>query len=144
MRFYISKGAAVDEPGGELRATPLHWATRLVFDLVTLLTKSKNLKSSFPFRQGHLMPVIILMKHGANPAFLDAEGFACIHIAAQFGHTAVIAYFVAKGVDINAQDINGFTPLMHCCIKHLRLIFLNPPVTISLSDRPGHFFQLGF
>lgn len=28
MKYFISKGAAIDEPGGDLRATPLHWATR--------------------------------------------------------------------------------------------------------------------
>lgn len=28
MKYYILKGVAFDEPGGELQATPLHWATR--------------------------------------------------------------------------------------------------------------------
>lgn len=64
------------------------------------------------------------MKHGADPAFVDAEGLACIHVAAQFGHTAVIAYFIAKGVDLNVQDVNGLTPLMHCTLKHLRLVYV--------------------
>lgn len=73
-------------------------------------------------RQGHLMTVVLLMQHGANADFVDAEGLACIHVAAQFGHTAVIAYFVAKGVDINVQDIKGFTPLMHCACKHTRYV----------------------
>lgn len=31
MRYYISKGALVDKPGGELQATPLHWATRYTY-----------------------------------------------------------------------------------------------------------------
>lgn len=62
------------------------------------------------------------MKHGANPVLADAEGLACIHVAAEFGHTAVIAYFIAKGVDLNAQDANGLTPLMRCTLKHLRLV----------------------
>lgn len=69
------------------------------------------------------MSVILLMQHGANPEFIDAEGLACIHVAAQFGHTAVIAYFIAKGIDINSLDNNGLTPLMHCTIKHLRYPF---------------------
>lgn len=66
------------------------------------------------------MAVVLLIQHGADPCFVDAEGLACIHVAAQFGHTAVIAYFVAKGVNINSQDVNGFTPLMHCAFKHTR------------------------
>jgi palmitoyltransferase len=28
IKYFISKGAAADEPGGVLQATPLHWATR--------------------------------------------------------------------------------------------------------------------
>lgn len=28
IRYYVSKGATVDAVGGELLATPLHWATR--------------------------------------------------------------------------------------------------------------------
>jgi palmitoyltransferase len=27
-RFYISKGAVVDQLGGDLNSTPLHWAIR--------------------------------------------------------------------------------------------------------------------
>lgn len=27
-RYYISKGAIVDQLGGDLNSTPLHWATR--------------------------------------------------------------------------------------------------------------------
>jgi len=28
-RYFISKGAVVDKIGGDLKSTPLHWATRL-------------------------------------------------------------------------------------------------------------------
>ncbi|XKL65461.1 hypothetical protein PGB90_008881 [Kerria lacca] len=119
IRYYISKGIIVDEPGGELLATPLHWATR----------------------QGHLMSVILLMQHGANPEFIDAEGLACIHVAAQFGHTAVIAYFIAKGIDINSLDNNGLTPLMHCTIKHLSLdparLLIKFGASTSLQEKIG-------
>lgn len=30
-RYYISKGAIVDQLGGDLNSTPLHWATRFKF-----------------------------------------------------------------------------------------------------------------
>jgi palmitoyltransferase len=66
------------------------------------------------------MAIVLLMQHGADPNFLDAEGLTCVHIAAQFGHTAVLAYMIAKGVDVNAQDVNGLTPLMYCALKHMR------------------------
>lgn len=90
IRYFISKGAVVDAVGGELLATPLHWATR----------------------QGHLGSVTLLMQYGADPSLRDGEGCSCIHLAAQFGHTAIVAYLVAKGVNPNMQDRNGMTPLM--------------------------------
>lgn len=30
IRYYVSKGAIVDAVGGDLLATPLHWASRFV------------------------------------------------------------------------------------------------------------------
>lgn len=71
MQFFIEKGAEVDAVGGELNATPLHWATR----------------------QGHLDAAVILMNAGADPSLRDAEGCSCIHLAAQFGHTALVSTF---------------------------------------------------
>lgn len=62
------KGAEVNAVGGELHATPLHWATR----------------------QGHLDACVILMNANADPALRDAEGCSCLHLAAQFGHTALV------------------------------------------------------
>lgn len=72
MVFLIEKGAEVDAVGGELNATPLHWATR----------------------QGHLDAAVILMNAGADPTLRDAEGCSCIHLAAQFGHTALVSIFI--------------------------------------------------
>lgn len=44
-------------------------------------------------------------------------GCQCIHLAAQFGHTAIVAYLVAKGQNVNAADKNGMTPLMWSCYR---------------------------
>lgn len=91
VSYLISIGADVNAIGGDLESTPLHWATR----------------------QGHLSMVILLMSNGADPSILDGEGANSLHLAAQFGHTAIVAYFVASGsVDINSPDSNGMTPLM--------------------------------
>lgn len=95
IRYFVSKGAIVDAVGGELLATPLHWATR----------------------QGHLGSVTLLMQYGADPNITDAEGCACIHVAAQFGHTSIVAYLIAKGVSVNSQDSTGMTPLMWSSYK---------------------------
>lgn len=46
MKYYISKGINVDEPGGELQATPLHWATRysIVFWYVSACTSGTDVE----------------------------------------------------------------------------------------------------
>lgn len=58
MVFLVDKGAEVDAVGGELNATPLHWATR----------------------QGHLDAVVILKNAGADPTLRDAEGCSWCYI----------------------------------------------------------------
>ena len=95
VKYYISKGAAVDAIGGDLHSTPLHWATR----------------------QGHLNMVILLIQHRADPSLLDGDGCNCLHLAAQNGFTSIVAYFIAKGQDINAPDLNGMTPLMWSSLR---------------------------
>lgn len=52
---------------------------------------------SLSFRQGHLSMVVQLMKYGADPSLIDGEGCSCVHLAAQFGHTSIVAYLIAKG-----------------------------------------------
>ncbi|XP_047373375.1 palmitoyltransferase ZDHHC13 isoform X3 [Sciurus carolinensis] len=90
VKFYISKGAVVDQLGGDLNSTPLHWA----------------------IRQGHLPMVILLLQHGADPSLIDGEGFSSIHLAVLFQHMPIIAYLISKGQSVNMTDVNGQTPLM--------------------------------
>ncbi|XP_055383554.1 palmitoyltransferase Hip14 isoform X2 [Condylostylus longicornis] len=107
IKYFLEKGAVVDAVGGELNATPLHWATR----------------------QGHLKAVVILMSAGADPSLRDAEGCSCLHIAAQFGHTALVAYFIARGVNPDLQDRGGMTALMWAAWKVVAL----DPVRLLLT-----------
>lgn len=89
--FLLERGADVRAVGGELKSSPVHWAVR----------------------QGHLPMVVLLVRHGADPTVLDAEGCNCLHLAAQLGHTAVAAYLVAKKCcDVDGPDANGMTALM--------------------------------
>ncbi|KAJ8248928.1 hypothetical protein GJAV_G00229280, partial [Gymnothorax javanicus] len=90
VKYYISKGAIVDQLGGDLNSTPLHWAVR----------------------QGHLSMVIRLMRYGADPSLLDGEGFRCLHLAVLFQHMPIAAYLMAKGQDVDTPDLNGQSPLM--------------------------------
>lgn len=107
VRYFLDKGATVDAIGGELNATPLHWATR----------------------QGHLHSVVMLMNAGADPTIRDAEGCSCIHLAAQFGHTALVAYFIARGVSPDLQDRSGMTALMWAAWKVVEI----DPVRLLLT-----------
>uniref|UniRef100_S4RHH1 Palmitoyltransferase n=1 Tax=Petromyzon marinus TaxID=7757 RepID=S4RHH1_PETMA len=117
VKFYISKGAIVDQLGGDLNSTPLHWATR----------------------QGHLSMVVLLMKYGTDPSLLDGEGCSCIHLAAQFQHTAIVAYLIAKGLDVDMMDQNGMTPLMWAAYRTYGVdptrLLLTFNATVNLGDK---------
>ena len=39
-------------------------------------------------------------------------GFSCLHLAAQHGHSAIVAYLIAKGQDVDLPDSSGMTALM--------------------------------
>lgn len=77
-KYLIGIGVSVDPIGGELESTPLNWAAR----------------------SGHVHMVIYLMNNGASPLLFDVEGFSTIHLAAMFGHSNVVAYLLAKGIDV--------------------------------------------
>uniref|UniRef100_A0A8D3D2I3 Palmitoyltransferase n=1 Tax=Scophthalmus maximus TaxID=52904 RepID=A0A8D3D2I3_SCOMX len=117
VKYYISKGAIVDQLGGDLNSTPLHWATR----------------------QGHLSMVVQLMKYGADPSLIDGEGCSCGHLAAQFGHTSIVAYLIAKGQDVDMMDQNGMTPLMWAAYRTHSVdptrLLLTFNVSVNLGDK---------
>jgi len=88
IEFYLSHGAIVDQIGGDLQASPLHWAVR----------------------SGHLHAVITLIRHGADPLIADKEGLNCVMVAAAFEHAHVLSYILAKydhTFDINVRDNEG-------------------------------------
>ncbi|XP_074594797.1 palmitoyltransferase ZDHHC17-like [Brevipalpus obovatus] len=89
VKYFLAKGADPNAIGGDLKSTPLHWATR----------------------QGHLRMIVLLIQNKADPKIMDGEGCNCLHLAAQFGHTSIVAYLLAKGLDINTPDTNGMTAL---------------------------------
>ena len=129
--FLIQNGAQVDPVGGDLRSAPIHWAVR----------------------QGHLPMVVKLLAHGADPTFKDAEGCDCLHLAAQLGHTAIVAYLVAKGCPVNSPDGNGMTPLMWSCLRVTNSmdptrLLLTMGASVSITDAghgnsPLHWALLG-
>jgi len=116
VQYYINHGAVIDQLGGNLNATALHWA----------------------IRQGHLDTVILLMKYGADPSVFDSEGCSGLHLASQFGHTSIVAYLISKGQDVDMVDKNGMTPVMWASYRSfstdpLRLI-LNMGASVNSCD----------
>lgn len=100
--------------------------------LITTISFSYN-NNNFQFRQGHLGSVTLLMQYGADPSHWDAEGCACIHVAAQLGHTSIVAYLIAKGTSPNVADKSGMTPLMWSCHKVTRYV-----TSLYLSSHLGY------
>ncbi|KAL1006998.1 hypothetical protein UPYG_G00080410 [Umbra pygmaea] len=90
VKYYMLKGAIIDQLGGDLNSTPLHWA----------------------IRQGHLSMVIQLLKYGADPSVVDGEGYRSLHLAILFQHMPIASYLMAKGQEVDLPDLNGQTPLM--------------------------------
>ncbi|KAI4830544.1 hypothetical protein KUCAC02_002168 [Chaenocephalus aceratus] len=90
VKFYISKGSLVDQLGGDLNSSPLHWA----------------------IRQGHLPMVIQLIRYGADSSIADGEGYSALHLSILFQHMGIAAYLMAKGQEVDGPDCNGQTPLM--------------------------------
>jgi len=111
--YYLSAGAVIDAIGGDLKSTPLHWA----------------------IRQGHQSMVALLMKHGADPMLADCDGCSAIHIAAKTNRWELVAYLVAKGIDIDIFDNNGKTPLMWAVSHTEELDIIR--VLISLGADPN-------
>ncbi|KFO70172.1 Palmitoyltransferase ZDHHC13, partial [Cuculus canorus] len=97
VKYYISKGAVVDQLGGDLNSTPLHWA----------------------IRQGHLPMVMLLLKCGADPSLIDGEGYSSLHLAVVFQRLPIVGYLISKGQNIDTTDLNGQTPLMLAAQKAL-------------------------
>ena len=64
----------VDQLGGDLYASPLHWAVR----------------------SGHLESVVVLIRAGADPLIKDKEGLNCVMVASAFEHSQCLAYILAK------------------------------------------------
>ena len=62
-----------------IETTPLNWAAR----------------------SGHIDMVAHLIKNGADPNAKDNDGYSTIHLSSMFNHPLVVAYLLAKGVEVS-------------------------------------------
>lgn len=111
VKYLITTGAIVDQKGGNLDATPLHWAVR----------------------QGLLNMVVLLMQYGADSHSTDIEGCTCLHVACQLSQTAVAAYLISKGMDVDLLDNNGMTPLMWVAYRSFGIDTMRLLLTMGAS-----------
>ncbi|RXM29121.1 Palmitoyltransferase ZDHHC17 [Acipenser ruthenus] len=87
VKYYISKGSIVDQLGGDLNSTPLHWATSVdPTRLLLTFNVSVNLGD----------------KYHKNTA---------LHWAVLAGNTTVISLLLEAGAHVDSQNIKGETPL---------------------------------
>ena len=77
--------------------------------------------------------VVILVQAGADIDHRDGEGCAALHLAAQFGHTSIVGYLIAKGQGVNTQDQNGMTALMWAAYRTSSLDPVRLLVTLGSS-----------
>lgn len=63
-------------------------------------------------RWGHIEVIKFLISKGANPKLKSKDGSSALHIASQNAKNDTIKYLVEIGLDINAQDNFGDTPLV--------------------------------
>lgn len=88
--YLISMGALVDSRGGDLDATPLHWACR--YGLVYIAD--------------------FLLKNGADPNACDSQGFNALHLLIHSLNIMLVLYLlVLTAVDVDSPDPNARTPL---------------------------------
>ncbi|KAG0740430.1 hypothetical protein G6F57_004835 [Rhizopus arrhizus] len=91
LKYLIDRGATVDAPGGDLKATPLHWACR----------------------QGRLAAVHRLIREGADPSLKDGQGFNALHLAVHSSQALLVLYLLYLDMDVDVADnVGGHTPLM--------------------------------
>lgn len=80
------KGVRIDQIGGELEATPLHWAASA----------------------GHSRVISFLVKRGADVLSINNHGFTPLAVATANGNINAVAFFLAHGINVNE---NNFVPL---------------------------------
>ena len=97
MALLLKAGANPDEP---LRDTHNYGMTPLLKAAET----------------GHIAAVVLLANSGADPLKTDKFGCNGLHLSSSSGNKELIEYFLGlPGVAIDAQDLNGLTPLHYAC-----------------------------
>jgi len=68
---------------------------------------------------GQLDVVKELCYHGANKHLTDKGGSTVLHWATDSGNRQLVEWLLDNGADLNAADMNGWTPLLKMCTIYL-------------------------
>jgi len=99
---------------------------------------------------GEVDRVRALLEKGADPNEADAEmKTTALHLAADRGNLELTQMLISAGAKVNAQDINGDTPLHNACLcGHKDVISLllhngaDKSIQNSSNETPGDLFDL--
>jgi hypothetical protein len=69
-------------------------------------------------RHGELERFQWLLARGANPHFIDNNGFSALHHAAFYGHTEIVRILIRLGVDVNGYTMEPRDRALNFAAKH--------------------------
>ncbi|CAN0298728.1 unnamed protein product [Ectocarpus sp. 12 AP-2014] len=95
-------------------------------------------------RAGRSGDLCVVRRFLRKPAILnrrDIDRMTCLHWASQLGQIDVIQELIAAdAIELNAQDGNGWTPLMHACARGHRSVvgaLLTAGVSVNIESHDG-------
>lgn len=78
-----------------------------------------------------------LAGYGNDMKTVDDEGKTLLHTAAVIGSVAVTKFLVSKGMDVNAKDIDGATPLYDTWKAALAEVLISNGADVNMKDNIG-------
>ncbi|XP_077297855.1 uncharacterized protein LOC143919419 [Arctopsyche grandis] len=120
IEFLLEKGAAANVIDSKDRS-PLHHVSR----------------------NGKFEDVKLFLKHGADPCKLDKAGHTLLHLAAVHFRYRAVDHLIrnVEGIDVNARDVNGKTPLhlaAECGRVSIVGLFVRRGTDVRATDKDGN------
>jgi len=110
-----------DAARGDVAGIKLQIADRKDLEINSIDNRSEDERQHLTAFQkaaagGHIMCMMTLLLHGADPTLTNAKGWNALMIAAMLGHVDAASLCASKGCDVNATDLQGRDALMHASL----------------------------